>query len=190
MCEGKVMQGVLTKALALAAFRAADAEKAWTDCDHAATDVCEHRIASDRADGVLDEARWALVASIDVGHVTEIFPNVDGEDETVELNAYVAADVTIDGTVYALGCMLGVPDAMMGSAIASGARDSAPFLSAWWNQSEDYASIPAFVEASDVLEAILEKCGRLWREAKEMRAEGASVLISARRRQCEQPVGC
>lgn len=113
------------------------------------------------------------MAKIRILYVTELYDEIDDDDQgwqrrPTPLDRYVGVDVLIDERRYTVGCCIGIPESMQGSARASGAGPTfgnGPHV--WWSQDADTNGIPNGVENA-VLEALRREAGRLWAEVEEM----------------------
>lgn len=98
--------------------------------------------------------------NITIGSVTHVHGG------TPDLDAYVSVDISVDGTRYAVGCCVGTPDYLHGSAIASGQYASYS-MTAWYVDAYDWQSVGPDLSLP-VLDALDDASERLYAEAQAM----------------------
>lgn len=98
-----------------------------------------------------------------------------GDPEEAEWTRYGTVRVQVGDDVYDVGCVLGVPEYLRGTAIAAGGDTITPYLDAWYADRSDWGSAPrngaqdglAAYLADPVLDAIRAHARRLWGEHEE-----------------------
>lgn len=87
---------------------------------------------------------------------------------------YGTVRVQVGAVVYAVGCTIGVPESLRGTALAAGGDTVTPYLSAWYEDSADWSLAPGEDGSEGVPEqladavrgAIRHAARRLWAEAQ------------------------
>lgn len=118
------------------------------------------------------EAIYALADGEDPRAVTVVGLGATDwtDDDASAWERYGVIDVEVAGETYELGCAIGVPEHLRGTAEAAGGDTITPYLTAWYVSRSDWecAGVPAYA-ADAVLAAILEAAPRLWDEYEEER---------------------
>lgn len=99
----------------------------------------------------------------------------EGVESVAEWERYGTIEVRIGGVTYEVGCVIGVPEHLRGTARAAGGDRVTPYLDAWFADASDYESAPGDDGSegvapelyADLLAALAEAAPRLWSEARE-----------------------
>ena len=111
--------------------------------------------------------KYIIVGSVDYEYGAD--DDVDTDDATRELMAYVHVEVEVCGESYSVACMIGKRESEHGNARASGAMTSlGGGPDAWFEDRLDWEQLPRW-SVDAVKDELNRVAGRLWRETMELR---------------------